>query len=162
MHKHIHRLTWVQGEAATFFISTCTHQRKPNLTIPAVVSIIVDEWRLALPRHGWMVGRYIVMPDHIHFFCAPAGDGSKSLSDFMQAWKQWTSKRLSRECGLTSPLWQAGFFDHLLRSTESALQKWEYVIENPVRTGLVKRSADWPFQGEIYPLEMQVAQRVRK
>jgi putative transposase len=156
MHRHLHRLIWVWGEAATFFIATCTHQRKPNLTGPAVVSILVDEWQLALPRHGWMVGRFIVMPDHVHFFCISAGVGAKSLSGFMQGWKQWTSKRLVRECGLSTPLWQAGFFDRLLRSTESARQKWEYVIENPVRAGLVKRAADWPWQGEIHPLEMQL------
>jgi putative transposase len=156
MHRHLHRLIWVRGEAATFFITTCTYHRKPNLTVPAVVSILVDEWRLALPRHGWMVGRYVVMPDHVHFFCASAGVGAKSLSGFMQCWKQWTSKRLGRECGLSSPIWQAGFFDHLLRSTESARHKWEYVEENPVRAGLVTRATDWPWQGEIHPLEMQL------
>jgi REP-associated tyrosine transposase len=27
------------------------------------------------------------------------------------------------------PLWQPGFFDHLLRNDESYSQKWEYVRE---------------------------------
>ncbi len=161
MHKHIHRLAWVRRETATFFITTCTHQRKPSLAVSAVVSILVDEWRLALPRHGWMIGRYVVMPNHVHFLCASTGDGAKSLSGFMQAWKQWTGKRINRECGLPTPIWQAGFFDHLLRSTETARQKWEYVIENPVRAGLVKRSVDWPWQGKIHPLEMQLPLGVR-
>jgi len=40
-------------------------------------------------------------------------------------------------------------FDHLIRSTESYVQKWDYVRENPVRAGLVSRREDWPFQGEI-------------
>jgi putative transposase len=156
MHKHIHRLISVRRSTATFFVTACPHQRKPILTEPTVVSILVEEWRLALPRHGWMVGRYVVMPNHVHFFCKATGDSSKSLSGFMQSWKQWTSKRLGRECGLSSPVWQAGFFDHLLRSTESARQKWEYIIENPVRAGLVKHATDWPWQGEIHPLEMQL------
>jgi putative transposase len=46
-------------------------------------------------------------------------------------------------------IWQEGFFDHVLRSNESYAQKWEYVRENPVHAGLVNRSEDWPYQGEI-------------
>jgi hypothetical protein len=46
-------------------------------------------------------------------------------------------------------VWQEGFFDHLLRTNNSYSQKWNYVRENPVRAGLVKSAADWPYQGEI-------------
>jgi REP-associated tyrosine transposase len=42
--------------------------------------------------------------------------------------------------------WQSGCFDRLLRSDESLHEKWLYVQDNPVRAGLVKSSADWPYQ----------------
>ena len=67
----------------------------------------------------------------------------------MQAWKQWTSKRLARELSLSGNLWQEQFFDRVLRSTESYSQKWDYVKENPVPAGLVAGAEDWPWQGEI-------------
>ena len=51
--------------------------------------------------------------------------------------------------GTKSPIWQRGFFDHLLRSDESYAQKWNYVRENPVRAGLVRNADDWPYSGEI-------------
>jgi putative transposase len=47
------------------------------------------------------------------------------------------------------PLWQPGFFDHLLRNDESYGLKWQYVSENSVRHGLVGRAGEWPYQGEI-------------
>jgi len=47
------------------------------------------------------------------------------------------------------PHWQEGFFDHLLRSQESYLEKWEYVRMNPVRAKLCDMPDAWPFQGEI-------------
>ena len=53
----------------------------------------------------------------------------------------------------SATLWQPGFFDHLLRTAESYEQKWHYVRENPVRTGLVIRVEDWPYQGEIVGLD---------
>jgi REP element-mobilizing transposase RayT len=39
------------------------------------------------------------MPDHVHFFCSAELD-AKTMPTFMQAWKQWTSKRLARELKL--------------------------------------------------------------
>src|SRR5204863_8892416 len=107
----------------------------------------------------WLaIGRYAIMPDHVHFFCR-AELSAKPLRIFMQKWKQWTSKRIAREiavAGIDDPglkesrtLWQEEFFDHVLRSNESYSQKWEYVKVNPIRAGLVKKSDDWPFYGQI-------------
>jgi hypothetical protein len=45
--------------------------------------------------------------------------------------------------------WQKSFFDHVLRSDESAAEKWEYVRQNPVRAGLVASADEWPYAGEI-------------
>jgi hypothetical protein len=46
-------------------------------------------------------------------------------------------------------LWQPGFFDHVLRSDESYAEKWQDVLENPVRAGLVREMEEWPHQREI-------------
>jgi len=49
------------------------------------------------------------------------------------------------------PLWQPGFFDHVLRNDESYSQKWDY--ENPVRAELVIRADEWPYQGELVVID---------
>jgi putative transposase len=92
------------------------------------------------------VGRYVIMPDHIHLFVR--GDDNFRLGPWIGALKQALAKSatLSRAKG---QIWEEGFFDHVLRSNESYSQKWNYVRENPVRAGLVKSAADWPYQGEI-------------
>jgi len=51
------------------------------------------------------------------------------------------------------PVWQRGFFDHLLRSDESYEQKWNYVRENPIRAGLAKSADDWRYAGEIIVID---------
>ena len=85
------------------------------------------------------------MPDHVHFFCSAELD-SKTLPTFMQAWKQWTSKRIVRELKFFGKVWQEEFFDHVLRSSESYSQKWDYVKENPVRSFFnVPLSVNVPF-----------------
>ena len=149
MHKHLQRLSRIYPSHPQYFITACTHLRRSILNSGEVVQILRDEWHTALERHGWVIGRYVIMPDHAHFFCAEQISG-KSLAAFVGAWKEWTSKRLARELGLTSPIWQAEFFDHVLRSDESFAEKWDYVRQNPVRAGLVNHWADWPYQGSIH------------
>jgi REP element-mobilizing transposase RayT len=90
------------------------------------------------------------MRDHLHLFVALAHH--RNLSDWMKSLKNSLSKAM-RDIGLRAPHWQKGFFDHVLRNHESYSQKWMYVRDNPVRAGLVKTWEEWPFCGEIWPLE---------
>jgi len=148
MHKHLRRLERVWIDQPIYFVTTCAFKRRPILATKAATDILIDEWKRARHRHGCVSGRYVIMPDHVHFFCR-AKTNAKALAVFMQAWKQWTSKRITRELGLPAPIWQEEFFDHVMRSTESYSQKWNYVRENPVRAGLASNSVGWPWQGEI-------------
>ena len=49
--------------------------------------ILIDEWRNAHDRHGWAIGRYVIIPDHVHFLCRAELD-AKTLPKFMQRWKE--------------------------------------------------------------------------
>jgi len=96
---------------------------------------------------GVAVGRYVIMPDHVHLFVFLPPEGLP-LARWVQSLKSCLGKVLLR-CGIDKPHWQEGFFDHVLRSSESYAQKWEYVRQNPVRAGLVATSEEWPYQGEV-------------
>jgi REP element-mobilizing transposase RayT len=139
------------SRAPLFFLTICVRDRTPALADAAASEILVCAWREALPMYGWKVGRYVVMPDHVHFFGAPASESAKNLSTFVGGWKRWTQRRI-RDTVLASFAWQAEFFDHVMRGAESYEQKWEYVRANPVRAGLVARPQDWSNQGEVHVL----------
>ena len=111
--------------------------------------IAVEEWSGARERHGWHVGRFVLMPDHVHFF-AVGDHTAQKLERFMAKWKEWTAKRILEVLKHPAPLWQPRFFDRLLRSNESRSEKWDYVKNNPVRAGLVRNADDWPYQGSIH------------
>ena len=149
-HAHLRRLDRICIPHAIYFITVCTHERKPLLIRPEATAVLLREWRAAKNRHGWLIGRYVVMPDHVHFFCAERADGLiRPLSQFMDKWKEWTAKGICAAEELPPPVWQRGFFDHLLRSDESYAEKWIYVRDNPVRAGLVKSWETWPWQGFV-------------
>jgi len=46
--------------------------------------------------------------------------------------------------------WQRASFHHRIRSDESAEERRAYMIENPVRAGLVQRARDWPYGGQVF------------
>jgi putative transposase len=147
--RHLRRLSEVWDKQPVYFITTCVAARKPLLAAPAMHDILRDEWTGLKDRHHWSVGRYVVMPDHVHFFLTPLPHEVKPLSHAVGRWKEWTAKRIVAALGLNPPLWQPEFFDHVLRSTESRSAKWEYVRQNPVRAGLVGEADNWPYAGSI-------------
>src|SRR6266849_10265924 len=70
MHKHLRRLESIWIDWPIYFITTCTLKRRSILASKEVAKILIDEWRCAHDRHGWAIGRYVIMPDHVHFFCS--------------------------------------------------------------------------------------------
>ncbi len=148
--QHLQRLDRVWIDHPIYFVTTCVCRRRPILAAAETTAILRREWEAARERYGWLVGRYVVMPDHVHFFCAECATGAKhALSRFVGSWKEWTAKELSRVVSLPAPVWQERFFDHVLRSDESYAEKWAYVRENPVRAGLASTWAAWPYQGFV-------------
>ena len=87
------------------------------------------------------------MPDHVHLFV-------RGNQDFLLTqWIRLLKRNLATGIPARLPHWQKGFFDHLIRHSESYSEKWEYVCQNPVRAGLVRHVSDWPWQGELVRIE---------
>ncbi|NNJ70565.1 MAG: hypothetical protein HKP10_04670 [Kiritimatiellales bacterium] len=147
--KHLKRLGMIYKSHPRYFITVCTHNRRELLAQPNVHEILQKHWGKSLELYGWAVGSYVIMPDHVHFFCVDA-ESKTTLSRLIGAWKQWSAKEICPLLGLEAPIWQKEFFDHLLRSDESYSEKWEYVRQNPVRAGLVENARDWEYAGHIH------------
>jgi REP element-mobilizing transposase RayT len=148
-HRHLKRLSNIWIEQPVYFVTACVAGRRALLARETVHAIFRKEWQEMAARNGWAVGRYVIMPDHVHFFATPSPVASFALSIVVGRWKEWTAKRALRDLGAWPPLWQPGFFDHVIRSDESMSEKWIYVRENPVRAGLVAKAEDWPYAGSI-------------
>ena len=76
------------------------------------------------------------MPDHLHMLVGILGDSSlcKLIRDF---------KRIATRKGKIE--WQRSFFDHRLRHDESETEKFEYILQNPMRAGLIREGGEWPY-----------------
>jgi putative transposase len=125
---------WIDTTQEAFFITVnCQPRCKNQLASPQVWTAILETIEFREQRGDWKWPVILAMPDHLHgivtfplrFFLR------KSITD----WKRWLATR-------HNIIWQDGFFDHRLRSLESAAEKANYIRMNPVRAGLVNFAQD--------------------
>ncbi|HTS16437.1 MAG TPA: transposase [Verrucomicrobiae bacterium] len=147
-------------DAPVYFVSFCTYRRRPWLARPEL-----HEAFCQFAHRGWRerqigVGRYVLMPEHIHLLVC--GGADFALGEWVKLLKQCLGKAIcaSRKGtphrGVATPrerLWQEGFFDRLIRRDEKLADVWEYLCRNPLTAGLSTTPADWPYQGEIVPVD---------
>jgi len=129
------------AEPTIVFVTVCSEKREPWVAQPRVHEFVRAAWSDA---QAWLVGYYLLMPDHIHFFCAPH-DTAFTLDTWIKYWK----RRFSIRANCEQWKWQEHKWDRRLRRQESYTEKWEYIRQNPARKGLVANADDWPYQGMI-------------
>lgn len=134
-----------------YFFTACLAGRRAVLATEEAVGILEGMWRNSELHDGWFVGRYVIVPDHVHFFAMPNAK-ARPRAEWCNTWKSVSSRHLAKRCGMVPPIWQADTFDHILRSPDSYSAKWDYVRANPVRARLVAAADDWPWRGEIHAL----------
>jgi putative transposase len=126
------------------FLTVCTKDRKPWLADESVHQSLRHAWQSA---ETWLVGYYLVMPDHVHLFCAP-----RDLNVTIEAWVTFWKRQFRRLHQDASFRWQTREFHHRLRRDDNYSEKCIYVRENPVRKKLVKDADSWPYQGMMNAL----------
>jgi putative transposase len=82
------------------------------------------------------------MPDHLHMLLEGLSGGS-DFCQFMKDVKQRTSYQAIRLGG--GRLWQDGYHDRIVRQDEDVAAYVHYILQNPVRAGLVARAEDYPY-----------------
>ena len=154
--KNSVRFSELDNRSVILFVTVCTANRIPVLANAEAFNCIVTAFRNA---NLWHIGRFLVMPDHIHFFCAPGRWPPQGFHRWMSFLKSSIARTFPMSlCGDVNEskgpfhLFQTQCWDTQIRSSDDYAQKLEYVRNNPVRKGLVSNAAAWPYQGAIYPL----------
>jgi len=143
------RLSVVYPDHPLYFVTLCTHERAAMLAKDDVLDAFTEFARRGHEEQGIAVGKFVIMPDHMHLFVR--GPHGFRLSRWVSLLKACITKAIRPR--YHPIVWQRGFFDHVLRTGESYHEKWEYVAQNPVRKRYVAKVEQWPFAGEIVPID---------
>jgi putative DNA methylase len=83
------------------------------------------------------------MPNHVHVLITPLHDNS--LSAIVHSWKSFTAKKINAVLATAGTLWQADYFDRMIRDERHWHAAVAYIRDNPVQAGLAATAADYPF-----------------
>ena len=141
----------------TYFLTLCTFARRHRVLDARVVAETDRIFRAAGDRWAFQVLAYCYMPDHLHLVVEGASNDA-DLVRFVKDGKQRSGYWYARH--FSEGLWQAGWFDHIVRDNESVERHVCYTLANPVRAGLIDRWDRWPYSGTSIPVSDEDFQRV--
>ena len=125
-----------------YFITILTKDRGAYFreveVVDGLIAILVKKAR----SERFDVLAYCFMPDHLHLLVIGKDDNS-NLKKFINLFKQesgyWFKKNYNEN------LWHISYYDHILRKEESIEGVAIYILENPVRKGLVSHFREYRF-----------------
>jgi putative transposase len=123
------------------------------LQAQGVARIIAEEiHNLSFDRYRLIT--YCIMPNHVHILIESlvreqANHAGKSaqfpVTETLRLLKGRTARACNLELGRTGSFWQHESYDHVIRDHQELDQTILYVLNNPVKTGLVREWKDWMF-----------------
>jgi putative transposase len=128
-----------------YFLTFCLDRRRTIFMESLVVELVLRQIRRAAVDEAFAVAAYCFMPDHLHLLVEGLTDAS-DCRRFIKCAKQLSGYYYSRASG-GAKLWQRYGYERALRSDEATLIVAKYILENPVRAGLVRRPEDYRFLG---------------
>jgi REP element-mobilizing transposase RayT len=140
------QLPHLQVDDRQHFVTFCTDHR---WILPERVRSIVLNCCVHNNGKKFDLRVAVVMPDHVHMIFTPLVDREAmevcSLAEIMDAIKGASAHKVNKALGRKGRVWQPESFDHVVRSSEGLDAKIQYLLENPVRRGLVAEWADYPW-----------------
>lgn len=145
-----------QVPGGTFFFTVVTNGRRPLLGVPEARAALRQALRDVRRRHPFVLEAVVLLPDHLHLLMRlPANDENFSIR-IGGIKRRFTELRLA--CGGSEPpvppgrgrkryrgFWQPRFWEHTIRDAADFKLHLDYIHANPLKHGLVRRAADWPW-----------------
>lgn len=142
-----------------YFLTICANARLAAFRNDGVAKLTIDQFLITASSEGFAVLAYCLMPDHMHLLVEGTTERS-DLQRFVKLSKQRTGFHFARIAG--RPLWQAGYFERVLRQDEDAKAIARYILENPVRAGIVKWPTEYRYLGSsVWDVETLLEGSVR-
>ena len=113
----------------------------------AQIAATVQETFLYFDNQRYRLLAWVVMPNHVHTLFQVINGWT--VAKIVDSWKTFTGRRIAEHRGFTpgrpEGVWQREYWDRYIRHEGHFRQAVEYIHNNPVKAGLVRRAEDWPW-----------------
>jgi putative transposase len=95
---------------------------------------------------------YCLMPNHFHMIIKPDSiNAVKFLKSIQASYSIHFNKKWNRK----GQLFQGRYHANPINDQEQLINTIKYIIDNPVRAGLVKKAEDWPYSSVNLPKKIR-------
>ena len=92
-------------------------------------SQIVKNAFLFFDKERYLIGDFVVMPNHVHVLVEPLGE--ESLERVLHSWKRFTAREINKKLERTGQVWQHESYDHIVRDEGQLKRIQKYIANNP-------------------------------
>ena len=88
------------------------------------------------------------MPDHVHLLIELLlKDETEfwSIGSILHSIKSYSAKQIPNVMLHIGKVWQDGRYDEMMRNEQEFINKWEYILQNPVKARLSNTPDEYPF-----------------
>ncbi len=122
----------------TYIVTSITHERRRLFQVERNAELFIETLQHYRREGHYKLHAFVVMPDHVHFLVTVE---EATIEKVVGLIKGGFSHRL----GSRLPVWQKGYMDRRCRDAEEFIVRKDYILQNPVRAGLVERREDYRF-----------------
>jgi len=105
------------------------------------IAPLVERALLHFDGERYRLLAWCVMPNHVHVLIETRS--GFRIGDVVGGWKSWTAKEINRILEREGKVWMADYHDRYIRDEKHLQTAIDYIENNPVSAGLVKRAEDW-------------------
>ncbi|MDR0785473.1 MAG: transposase, partial [Treponema sp.] len=128
---------------ATYHVTSAIDHGDMYLLDPLFKTLFLFFVEKAKRKFHFQLWDFCIMGNHIHFLIKPGKDAN--LSEIMQWIKCNFAKAWNKAHGRKGHVWGERFYSRIISGTTDFLQTRDYIMENPVKAGLVERAVEWMF-----------------
>jgi putative transposase len=129
-----------------YFITIVTDRKKKIFVSNEIIEQILKTLKDISAFYQFIIWVFCFMPDHFHILIEGKSSDS-DMRELISKFKQKTAyefKKMYQE-----RLWQENYYEHVLRNDEDTRNVARYILENPIRKGLVRDVLDYPYLGSF-------------
>lgn len=109
----------------------------------AIAGIVFQSLLFNHGRH-YTLHAFCIMSNHVHVLLT-ANRGAPPLSKIMQQHKSFTGREANLILERTGQFWELESYDHVVRNNVAFERILRYILNNPVKAGLVKNWQHWSY-----------------
>jgi putative transposase len=136
----------------TFFVTSSILDKRNLLQSNRAAELLIDVLYVYRSQRKYLLHEFVVMPDHFHALITVGQE--MTIERAMQLIKGGFALRATHELGFHPPIWQKSFSESRTVDREGFRRQREYILNNPVRRGLVSSPERYLFSSGCPGLEV--------